>query len=67
MPRALVARLYLHPADYFSVCVSVCLHVCVCARAYASACLRVFSPGTVRPLCPLHRGAAVIQSERVKS
>ena len=37
MPRALVARLYLHPVDYFSVCVCVCgcasARTCVCMLA----------------------------------
>lgn len=60
MPRVPAARLYLHPVDYFSVCMRVRARV----RPPPPACLHASLWDPSRPL--LH-DAAVIQSQRVKS
>lgn len=60
MPRVPAARLYLHPADYFSV------RVRVLGRP-PPACLRASGRALRDPSRPLLHDAAVIQSQRVKS
>lgn len=64
MPTAPVARLYLHPADYFSVCVRVRVPPAPHSPMHPPhVCVRLSLPRSpVRALLPLLHDAAVIQS-----